>query len=309
MNAKANATPESSVASQPEVAADVSPARILQWSIRREIWENRSIYVAPLAVAGLFLFGFFLSLIDFPAKMRALSALDVVHQRDVIQGPYVIVADSLMLTGMLVGAFYSLDALFGERKDRSTLFWKSLPVSDAITVVSKASIPIFLLQLLVAVMIVVTQTIMLLASSAVLLGGGQSASTLWTHLPWVPMSFMVFYHLIVLHGLWHAPFYAWFLMMSSWARRTPFLWAVLPPLAIGIVEKVAFNTRYFGDMLIYQLTGGSGMGTSHDMAPLDMLGHFEPGRELSAPGLWIGLAVTALFLFVAARLRRQRGPI
>ncbi len=309
MNVKPNAIAESSVASPSAVAADVPAARLLVWSIRRELWENWSIYVAPLAVAGLVLFGFLIRLIGFPARMRALSALDVAHQRDAIQGPNIMVAGLLMVTGMLVGAFYSLDALYGERKDRSTLFWKSLPVSDVVTVASKASIPIFLLQLLVAAIIVVTQTIMLMASSAVLLGSGQSASTVSTHVPWVQMSLMMFYHLIVLHGLWHAPFYAWLLMVSSWARRTPFLWAVLPAIAIGMVEKVAFNTRYFGDMLIYQLTGGSGIGASRDMAPLDMLGHFEPGRELGTPGLWIGLAVTALFLFVATRLRRQRGPI
>ena len=46
-----------------------------------------------------------------------------------------------MLTAFLVGVFYCLDALHGERRDRSILFWKSLPVSDLTTVLAKASVP------------------------------------------------------------------------------------------------------------------------------------------------------------------------
>jgi ABC-2 type transport system permease protein len=114
----------------------------------------------------------------------------------------------------------------------------------------------------------------------------------------------------MVHGLWHAPFYAWLLMVSSWAKRAPFLWALLPPLAFGIVEKIAFNTSYLADLLLYQLNGGGGMGPeAPGSAPFEMLGHFDPGKLLSTPGLWIGLAVTAAFLAVAVRLRRNQEPI
>jgi ABC-2 type transport system permease protein len=290
--------------------AVISAAQRLYWAVRRELWENRSIYLAPLAVAGVFLFGFVISLAHLPAKVRLVSALDAVQQRVAIQQPYMLVVGALMLTGMIVGAFYSLDALYGERRDRSVLFWKSLPVSDLTTVLSKALIPIFVLQVLTVVVTVATHTIMLLLSSVVLLGSGLSVATLWTQLSFVQMSFLLLYHLVILHGLWHAPFYGWLLLVSSWAKRAPFLWAVLPPLGIGIVERIAFNTTHLGDLLLYQLGGGGNMSSEPPgSAPTDMLGHFEPGTLLHAPGPWIGLAVTAAFLAAAVWLRRNREPI
>jgi ABC-2 type transport system permease protein len=123
------------------------------------------------------------------------------------------------------------------------------------------------------------------------------------------MSLLLFYHLVVVHVLWHAPFYAWLLLVSSWSRRAPFLWALLPPLVIGILEKIAFNTSHFAGLLTYQLTGGADSASGAHQAPIEMLGHFEPEKLLSTPGLWAGLVITSLFLAAAARLRRYQGPI
>ncbi len=147
MNTQSNAMPES-LDAQRVAPAVLSPSRPMYWSVRRELWENRSIYIAPLAVAGVFLFGFLISTIHLPSRMRALSALDPAQQREAIAMPFDIAAALLMLTQLLVGAFYCLDALHGERRDRSILFWKSLPVSDLTTVLSKASIPLVVLPLL-----------------------------------------------------------------------------------------------------------------------------------------------------------------
>jgi ABC-2 type transport system permease protein len=309
MNTQSNAMHQTPLESQVIAPATISAPRRLYWAVRRELWENRSIYLAPLAVAGVFLFGFLISLVHLPAKMRAALALNAAQQH-ALQQPYMMAAGALMLTGMIVGVFYCLDALYGERRDRSVLFWKSLPVSDLTTVLSKALIPIFVLQLLTVAITVVTHTIMLLLSSAALLGSGLSVATLWNQVSFVQISFLLLYHLVILHGLWHAPFYGWFLMVSSWAKRAPFLWAVLPPLGIGIVEKIAFNTTHLGGLLLYQLNGGGNMNSeAPGSAPVDMLGHFEPGTQLSTPGLWIGLAVTAAFLAIAVWLRRNREPI
>jgi ABC-2 type transport system permease protein len=216
-----------------------------------------------------------------------------------------------MLTAMIVGVFYCLDALHGERRDRSILFWKSLPVSDLTTVLSKASIPLIVLPLVTIAITITMHTIMLLVSSAVLQGSGLPVATVWTQVSWFHLSFILLYHLVIVHCLWHAPFYAWLLLVSSWARRATFLWAFLPALAIGIVEKIAFNSSHFGGLLLYQLNGGGRMDAAHapGSAPVDMLGQFEPGKLLSTPGLWIGLVVTAAFLAAAVRLRRYREPI
>src|SRR5207249_10078446 len=135
--------------------------------------ENRSIYIAPLAVAGLVLFGFSLSTIAGIWE-RALRLDPTQHG---VAVPYDMAAALMMLTGILVSVFYCLDALHGERRDRSILFWKSLPVSDLTTVLAKASIPLIVLPLLTFVIIVATHLIMLLCSSAVLLGSGLGVAT------------------------------------------------------------------------------------------------------------------------------------
>ncbi len=311
MNTPPNAVPEPPLDSQVPAPATISATRPMYWSIRRELWENRSVYIAPLAVAVLLLLGFLISAINLPHSMRAVLALDPALQRAAIEKPYDIAAILTMLTAFIVGVFYCLDALHGERRDRSILFWKSLPVSDLTTVLSKASIPLVVLPVLVFAIIVATQLIMLLVATAVLLGNGVSAATLWSQLPLIQMSLALLYGLTVI-ALWHAPIYGWLLLVSGWARRTTFLWAVLPPLALCVVEKIAFNTSYFASLLKYRLIGGFTQAfvfEAHGGVPADPLTQLTPGNFLSAPGLWIGLAFAAAFLAAAARLRRYREPI
>src|SRR5438445_13884067 len=159
MNTQSNAMPGSFDA-QRVAAAVLSPTRPMYWSVRRELWENRSIYIAPLAVAGVFLFGFLISTIHLPARMRALSALDPAQQREAIAMPFDIAAAMLMLTQLLVGVFYCLEGLNGGRRHRNIMFGKTLPVSDLTTVLSKASIPLVVLPLLTFAVTVALQLIM-----------------------------------------------------------------------------------------------------------------------------------------------------
>jgi ABC-2 type transport system permease protein len=309
MNTQSNAIPESSLESQTIAAVPIPATRRMYWSVRRELWENRSIYVAPLAVAAFILFGSLIGTIHLPGKMRAAPALNPVQQQQSIEQHYHFAAALLMLTTFIIGVFYCLDALHGERRDRSILFWKSLPVSDLTTVLSKASIPLVILPLLTFAITVATQFIMLLLSSAVLLGSGQSVATLWTEVSLSQMSLMLLYHLVTIHALWYAPMYGWLLLVSGWARRAPFLWAGLPLLAIGVVEKIAFNTSHFATMLKHRMMGGPEAVAVPGRFPIDPMTQLTPGRFLISPGLWLGLGVTALFLAAAVRIRRYREPI
>jgi ABC-2 type transport system permease protein len=279
----------------------------MYWSVRRELWEYRSIYVAPLAAAGAVLFGFLLSLIGLPHKMRGLAGLDSFQQHKAVVMPFHLAAAVIMMAAAIVSIFYCLDALHGERRDRSILFWKSLPVSDLTTVLSKASIPMLVLQLIAFAVTFATQWIMLLLSSAVLLGSGLGVTTLWTQVSLPQMSLVLLYHVLTMHALWYAPLYGWLLLVSAWARRAPFLWAVLPWLAIFAIEKLAFNTSHLATMLGNHFGGGGGVDPN--MFPIDPGMPLMLGKFLTAPGLWIGLAITAAFLAAAVRLRRDRGPI
>ena len=307
MSTQSNAMTDPHLASQ--VVAPVSGTRRMYWSLRRELWEYRSIYIAPLAAAAVFLLGFLISTIHLPAKMRSLSAMNPMQQREAILVPYDMAAGLIMLTALIVAVFYTLDALHGERRDRSILFWKSLPVSDLTTVLSKASIPVLILPLLAFIITVALQFIMLLLSSAVLLGSGLNVATLWTQLSFVQMSLLLLYHLLTVHSLWYAPFFGWLLLVSAWARRAAFLWAALPLIAIAIVERIAFNTSYFAAMLQHRLGGATEAVIAPGTLPMDPMTHVTPGHFLSNPGLWLGLAIFAVFVAAAVRLRRYQGPI
>src|SRR5580698_2802182 len=303
MNTQSNAVPDSPLGAEGFAPAALSATRPMYWSVRRELWENRSIYLAPLAVAGFALVGSLIATIG-----RSLSTPDLTQRRTILEEPYSFATALIMGAAAIVGLLYCLEALHGERRDRSILFWKSLPVSDLTTVLSKASIPFIILPGLAFVVTVATNLIMLLLSTAVLKGSGLSAAALWAQL-W---SFQIelLYHLVTVHVLWYAPIYAWLLLVSGWARRAAFLWAGLPPLAIFIIEKLAFNTSHFGALLRYRFSGPEELVfTEPGSFALHPMMHLDLGKFLSTPGLWTGLLVAAIFLAAAVRLRRYQGPI
>jgi ABC-2 type transport system permease protein len=182
-------------------------------------------------------------------------------------------------------------------------------------VLSKASIPLVVLPLVAFAVTVALQQIMRLLSITVLVANGGGAATLWTRLPLSEMELVTLYGALVL-TLWHAPIYCWLLLVSGWARRATFLWAVLPPLVIGVFEKIAFHTSYVGSLMKDRLFGfAAGAFDLKDKAGVPVDAHFiplaqlAPGRFLSSPGLWVGLIVAAALLAAAVRLRRYREPI
>jgi ABC-2 type transport system permease protein len=298
-------TPANAISEAP-ITANISPMRRFYWSVRRELWENRYLYLAPLAVAALIVVGFALGLVHLPDKLRAASALGAMQQRELIEQPYTFAALLLMFTTLLVAMFYCLDALYGERRDRSVLFWKSLPVSDLTTVFAKASIPFVVIPLLTWAITVVTHSIMLLLAGGRLLGTGLSV---WSHVSFWQMTWILFDHLVMGHGFWYAPFWGWLLLVSAWSRRAPYLWATLPLLAVGLVEKIAFNTSHFGAWLAYRFMGGAEATPPHH-TPMTMAALTPtPAQFLTSPGFWFGLALAAACLAAAVRLRRYRGPI
>ena len=306
MNTESNAMPEA-VDLQTVAPAAMTRTRPFYWCLRRELWENRSIYIAPLAAAALFLFGYLISVMVL-RHMHGTWSLNPKHHRDLLTIPYELAGAMIMGTAFIVGVIYSLDALYGERRDRSILFWKSLPVSDLTTVLSKVVVPLLILPLFSFVLTIATQVIMLLLSSAGVLGTGLSVAALWKASPFFHFSSMLFYHIVTVHGLWYAPLYGWLLLVSAWAPRAPFIWAFLPPFVIIGVEKIAFNTSYFRNLLMHRLTGPE-VNAVDGSTIMDVMASLTPLRFLSTPGLWTGLALAAVFLAAAVRLRRYRGPI
>ena len=311
MTAELNPRPLSSESGNPS-GLDVhgAPTRPFYWSVWRELWENHSIYIAPLIVAAIILFGCLVGSYHMPELRRNALLLDPAHQQAAIERPYDIAAMMLIFTAFIIGLFYCLDALHGERRERSILFWKSLPVSDFTTVLSKATIPLAVLPAVSFAIIVVTQFVMLLISTAALLPSGL-ASTTWENFNLFQQSLVLGYGLIAI-ALWHAPIFGWALLVSGWVRRATFLWAVLPLIVIQIFEKITFDTHYIAKMVQHRLMGFAphAFGFHGEGHPtIDSLMQLTPGAYLASPGLWLGLLVAAGFLFAAVRLRRYRGPL
>ena len=290
------------IAHPPESPAlNISPLRAFLWSVRREIWENRGIYLVPLAVGVLIVLATAINVMQFAPKWHVMT-LDPGAQHKVIEEPFIFAALLLMFSTMVVSVFYSVDALYGERRDRSVLFWKSMPVSDTVTVLAKLSIPVLVLPLVTIAVTCATQLVMLL------LGMMRAGAGLASHVELFRMWWDESFHMLAYHGIWWAPFWGWFLLVSAWSRRAPLVWVVLPPLVIGFGERIAFGTTHFANWLNFRFVGG--MSGAPDTQPMSM-GSLMRGTPLDFVAdihLWTGFAMCAVFIALAVYFRKQRGP-
>ncbi|MGH7023218.1 MAG: hypothetical protein ACREEB_06455 [Caulobacteraceae bacterium] len=310
MNTLSDALPNAAPEARTRAPAGPSHVRPLYWLLRRELWENRSLYIAPLIVAALILFGFLIGAAHIPhhfPRHIGSNYIDQTGQSAIADIPYSVAAVAIILTGFIVGAFYCLGALHNERRDRSILFWKSMPVSDLATVASKAAVPLLVLPVVLFVVIMATQLVLFVVDSLILAPAGVPMAALWAQWPFLPMLAVLAYGLITA-AIWYAPIWGWLLMVSAWARRAPFLWAVLPPLAVCLVELLAFGTGYFGRMLTYRL--GGAIDAAFSNAPKGAVtvafAQIDPVRFLTSVDMWLGLVVAAVFLAAAVWLRHSR---
>ena len=280
--------------------------RRLAWSIRRELWENRSIVIGPLIAAAVVMLGVLIGTRDAARTTRAIAALDPALQADALAKPFIHATIPIFFTMLLVGIVYCLGTLYAERRDRSILFWKSLPVSDADTVLAKAAIPFAILPLIAFAAILATQLVMLLLDIAALTLNGVGAGILWSQLPFLQLQICFLYGLVIM-ALWFAPITAWLILVSAWARRTPFLWAI-SPLALCVLEGLAFHTTHLARAFWHRLAGAGGAAFA-DTGTIDRVNQLAPLQFLATPDLWLGLAFAAACLAVCVWLRRTREPM
>lgn len=304
------------------------PVRPFYWSVRRELWENRSLFIAPLVAGGLAvlaLLGMTMRAVNSP-QLQQLASLPAE-----MTGRMGLIATSLIAYGIsavmtIAVFFYLLDSLQGERKDRSVLFWKSMPVSDTTTVLSKLFTALLVSGAIVVVVAIATQIVVLLLASVILMIGGVNPAPLWVDSQLLQLTIANVYWQIAL-ALWHAPVAAWLLLVSAWAKRVTILWALLTPLAVVVFERVAIGTRYVQDMISYRLedpvlasfmTEQRGAGFTVDTEGFDshgfkvpgsVLDSIDPAAFLSNPWLWVGLVVAAGLIAAAIWMRRYREPI
>jgi ABC-2 type transport system permease protein len=309
MTSPSDAMPDASPEFQAEAAAPAAlpPTRTFFWSVRRELWENSSIWIAPLAAAGVVLFGFIIALVNV-SRVPTFEVAKGVQHRMPPEAPYAFAAFVVVVTALITGFFYCLGALNGERRDRSILFWKSLPVSDLTTVLAKAFVPLAILPVVTFVVIVAALAAMLALSGASAALSGSGLGALLTRVPLFSILVILAYSLIVL-ALWYAPIWGWSLLVGGWARKAGFLWAVGPPLALCVIERVAFGSAHSFALLRSRI--GMPVDAFRKAAhgqPQTDLTLLDPIGFVTSPGFLVGLVVGAAFLAAAVWQRRYRGP-
>ncbi|ODU38331.1 MAG: hypothetical protein ABS98_16705 [Lysobacteraceae bacterium SCN 69-48] len=325
------------------------PTHKLKLLLRREFWEHKGgFFWAPIWAGGISLLLTLMALIFGEVAMRreAVSGLKVNGQvmingldlrlitekmspedvQKLADGISLSTASAMFWPLLVLGFvvfFYCLGSLYDERKDRSVLFWKSLPVSDRDTVLSKAlSALVVAPTLAIAVGIACMVAFLLVLSVFVLLHHGNPFVLLWS-----PDNLLanagVAIAAIPVYALWALPSAGWLLLCSAWSRSKPFLWAIMIPVFAGVfiswfdlMNLFNLDSSWFWKNVVAHLLGGVFPGTWFTVMDLDGMQAKELGNHLvllkalysalATPQLWIGAGAGIAMIAAAIRLRRWR---
>jgi ABC-2 type transport system permease protein len=291
------------------------------WLVRREVWEHKAIWVAPSIVIGCLLLliltgnvhlgpfggsgdGHFFGDVPRDTQLKLLSIV------------YAGLALVVFMVMGIVAFFYSIDSLYADRRDRSVLFWKSLPLSDLETVLSKFATAIVVIPLVALAASAVAQLVMAAGGSARLSMNGLPGAMMWE--PQALLGgFMIAFLWCLTAMLWYAPIVGYLMLASAWAPRGPFLWAVLPPVGLWILERVVVGSEYVGNFItdrlfgLYRLLGDqSGGEVNRPGGDLEKIGNVDLIGSLrdfyASPELWLGVLGAFLLLAGAMWVRRYR---
>ncbi|MEO0972366.1 MAG: ABC-2 transporter permease [Pseudomonadota bacterium] len=304
--------------------------------VQRELLEHRSIFIAPAILTGIILiaslFGVFKGIGASAQVAELLSELDYADPQrvnTVLRGLLSAVFASFMVPFYLlmsaVTGFYLLDSLYGERKDRSILFWRSLPVSDAQTVLSKLLTGLFAIGFVAVAAVVIAFFLNgIVLSFGLLVLGKNPLTFLWLPAPWISGPLFLLYAVLA-NALWYSPFAAWLLLVSSASRGAPLLWAAGIPAGLMYLEQLLFRTQYLWETISGHVVGfvlnafheeddfsfdSDDFGAMFDEAgpevSTSLLSLPNPVGLVTSIELWIGLLVAAALTFGAMRMRRYQ---
>ncbi|HWN07326.1 MAG TPA: ABC-2 transporter permease [Steroidobacteraceae bacterium] len=294
------------------------------WLLRREVWEHKAIWVAPLIVIGCLMLMVLTGNVhlgpigDFDSSSPLGSLPSDVQVRLLL----IVYAGLALVMGMVMGViafFYALDSLYSDRRDRSVLFWKSLPLSDVETVMSKFAVAAIVMPLVAVAAAIVAQFVIAAGGSLKLMMAGMPAGFMWQPEA-IFGGISVAFLWCVTAILWYAPVIGYLMLASAWAPKGPFLWAVLPPVGLWILERVVAGSEHVGDFITERLFGLYGLiGHRGDQAvetgqqlkeEIIELSNLDPLGSLrefyASPDLWLGVVAAALLLAAAIWVRRYR---
>lgn len=294
--------------------------------LKREVWEHRSIYVTPLAIASIVTLGT-LAMLMFAggfakeldvAIFGAQNIAGDTERQLALTGFFVGTSWVFLLAAMVLTVFYTLDSLYAERKDKSILFWRSMPVTDAEAVLSKLLTAIVIIPLVTVAAIIATHIVNLIVTSLWFSAKGADAG----HLIWgsVPLMDNWLAALIVTlaSAIWMSPFIGWFLFVSAYTKRSPLLMAFMPLVLIPLLELIFLRSTVFAEAVFTRrgmlpLFRGMEMEEFFDEESLhvseemvSLLTHLDVVQFLTSPSMWAGAIVCGLFVTAAIYVRRYR---
>jgi ABC-2 type transport system permease protein len=306
--------------------------------VKREFWENKGAFrTTPLVIGGIYVVLTLMFIITFShfdnefqslkELTRFLSQTEVGLRSEIIYGVTVAVFPGLFTLALaFVVFFYLLGSLYDDRKDRSILFWKSLPASDTLTLGSKLLSAMVVAPLIFWVIYVLTHILIMLIFSVVVMSLGENPWTLFLSIgsPFKAWSMVLLSYLA--QSVWALPLYGWLMLVSSFAPRIPLLFAVLPPVVVAVLQiwieflqTFTLKKNLFGVIgewfanspliLSADNHGDDKLSVSLGIPLTDTFGHEATVANmldrLFSTHMLIGLAVAAVFLGTALWLRRR----
>lgn len=296
--------------------------------IRRELWEHRALFVVPMAIALIEGLAFIVGQVTVSAAGQAVdiallgaSSLGESERAAAINVMLTGLSSLFVMAMIVLAVFYSLDALYAERKDKSILFWRSLPITDAETVISKLLTAIVVIPLVTLVMVAITHIVVLLISSVwLIIQGADAWYLLWKSAPFVDNWLATLIVLLAL-SLWFSPFIGWFLFVSAFTKRSPFLVAFLPFVVVPMLGRIFLGSWVFGEMLLSRLpfnapifdglTGSNFFNDESEMLEMagsgvSFLSFLDVPGFLGSFDVWLGIAICAGLCTAAIYMRRYR---
>lgn len=325
--------------------------KTMKWLLRREFWEHKgSFFWAPVVIAAVMLVivgaslgykvatsGFGDSLVVNGHEMSKAAMLNTMplaaraQITNVIANTYLAAAAPLFGVLPVVAFFYCLAALYDDRRDRSILFWKSLPVSDQMTVLSKVITALCVAPVITIAVGTAASLLMLFVGLAAASFNGLNLFGLLLGNPDFYLAPFRLIGLLPVYVLWAIPTVGWLLMVSAWARSKVFLWAVgVPVLAVALARWAnflmsnymngGFDVSWFVQNVVVRGLGGliPGIWLPYGNVSRDAIfnegqgtvsagGIFtESWMTLLQPSVWVGVLVGGAMIFAAMRLRRWR---
>ncbi len=215
--------------------------------VRREYQENRIAFkVTPIALFGLYMAGAAMALFTFSYFDNEFSTMKeavrfIANSDESIRSQAVWLGNlggSTFFTFVLgiVVFFYLLGSLYDDRKDRSILFWKSLPASDTLTMASKLATAMFLVPTLFWVAYVITHIALYIIAAVTILLAGENP---WTVFMSVANPFKAWGLVLAswyANAVWALPVYGWLMLVSAFSPRLPLLFALIPPAVISVLQ-------------------------------------------------------------------------